>query len=102
MPDHFTTLQSKGLTIYQRDDLPEGLTANAKLFADDTLLFLVAHDPTGSSVSLKNDLTNNFSMGLPVENDIQPRYLKKDPRGCFVLAKQLQFTMQLFTLILLQ
>ena len=56
MPDHFTTLQSKGLTIYQRDDLPEGLTANAKLFADDTLLFLVAHDPTGSSVSLKNDL----------------------------------------------
>ena len=41
-------------------------------------------------------------MGLPVENDIQPRYLKKDPRGCFVLAKQLQFTMQLFTLTMLQ
>ena len=38
------------------NDLPEGLTTNAKLFADDTSLFSVAHDSTLSSVSLNNDL----------------------------------------------
>ena len=38
------------------NDLPEGLTANAKLFADDTSLFPVVHDSTISSVSLNNDL----------------------------------------------
>ena len=37
-------------------DLPEGLTTNAKLFADDTSLFSVVHDSTSSSVSLTNDL----------------------------------------------
>ena len=37
-------------------DLPEGLTTNAKLFADDTSLFSVVHDSTLSSVSLNNDL----------------------------------------------
>ena len=38
------------------NDLPEGLTTNAKLFADDTSLFSVAHESTASSVSLNNDL----------------------------------------------
>ena len=38
------------------NDLPEGLTTNAKLFADDTSLFSVVHDSTSSSVSLNNDL----------------------------------------------
>ena len=38
------------------NDLPEGLTTNAKLFADDTSLFSVVHDSTLSSVSLNNDL----------------------------------------------
>ena len=33
--------------------LPEGLTTNAKLFADDLSLFSVVHDSTLSSVSLK-------------------------------------------------
>ena len=36
------------------NDLPEGLTTNAKLFADS--LFSVVHDSTLSSVSLNNDL----------------------------------------------
>ena len=40
------------------NNLPEGLTTNAKLFADDTSLFSVAHDSTLSSVSLNNDLLN--------------------------------------------
>ena len=38
------------------NDLPEGLTTNAKLFADDTSLFSVVHNFTLSSVSLNNDL----------------------------------------------
>ena len=33
------------------NDLPEGLTTNAKLFADDTSLFSVVHNSTLSSVS---------------------------------------------------
>ena len=45
------------------NDLPEGLTTNAKLFADDTSLFSVVHDPTSSTVSLNNDL-QNFLNGL--------------------------------------
>ena len=38
------------------NDLPEALTTNAKLFADDTSLFSVVHDSTLSSVSFNNDL----------------------------------------------
>ena len=38
------------------NELPEGLTTNAKLFADDTSLFSVVYDSTLSSVSLNNDL----------------------------------------------
>ena len=38
------------------NELPEGLTTNVKLFADDTSLFSVVHDSTLSSVSLNNDL----------------------------------------------
>ena len=36
--------------------LPEGLTTNAKRFADDTSLFSVVHDSTSSSLLHKNDL----------------------------------------------
>ena len=42
------------------NDLPEDLTANAKLFADDTSLFSVVHDSTLSSISLNNDLLKFF------------------------------------------
>ena len=38
------------------NDLPEGLTTNAKLFADDKSLFSVVPDSTSSSVSLNNNL----------------------------------------------
>ena len=49
-------------------DLPEGLTTSAKHFADDTSLFSVVHDSVASPASI-ND-AENFSMGLPVEDDI--------------------------------
>ena len=51
------------------NDLLEDLTTSAKLFADDTSLFLVVHDSAASSAFLNDDLLN-FSMGLPVEEDI--------------------------------
>ena len=38
------------------NDLPEGLTTSAKLFADDTSLFLVVHDSAASSAYLNDDL----------------------------------------------
>ena len=46
------------LFLVYTNDLPEGLTTNAKLFADDISLFSVVHDSTLSSVSLNNDLRN--------------------------------------------
>ena len=38
------------------NDLPEGLTTSAKLFADDTSLFLVVYDSATSSAFLNDDL----------------------------------------------
>ena len=38
------------------NDLPEGLTLSAKLFADDSSLFSVIHDSAASSASLNDDL----------------------------------------------
>ena len=37
------------------NDLPEGLTSVAKLFADKTSLFSVVHDPKTTSLSLNED-----------------------------------------------
>ena len=38
------------------NDLPDGLSSNAKLFADDTSLFSVVHDINTSAVELNSDL----------------------------------------------
>ena len=38
------------------NDLPEGITTSAKLFADDTSLFSVVHDSAASSAFLNDDL----------------------------------------------
>ena len=38
------------------NNLPEGLTRNVKLFADDTSLFSVVNDSAASSLSLNVDL----------------------------------------------
>ena len=38
------------------NDLPDGLSSNCKLFADDTSLFSVFHDATISSSELNSDL----------------------------------------------
>ena len=38
------------------NDIPEGLTTSAKLFADDVSLFSVVHDYAASSAFLNDDL----------------------------------------------
>ena len=38
------------------NDLPDGLSSNAKLFADDTSLFSVAHYINTSAIELNSDL----------------------------------------------
>ena len=39
------------------NDLPDGLSSNAKLLADDTSLFSVAHNINTSAIELNSDLT---------------------------------------------
>ena len=39
------------------NDLPEGLTSNVKLFADDTSILSVVRDSSSSSLSLNEDLS---------------------------------------------
>ena len=38
------------------NDLPDSLSSNAKLFADDTSLFSVVHDINASTIELNSDL----------------------------------------------
>ena len=42
--------------LVQTNDLPEGLTINAKHLADDTSLFSIVHDSAVSSLVLNDDL----------------------------------------------
>ena len=44
------------LFLFYINDLADGLSSNAKLFADDTSLFSVTHDIDTSANELKNDL----------------------------------------------
>ena len=41
------------------NDLSDGLSSNAKLFADDTSLFSVVHDRNTSAIELNKDLKKN-------------------------------------------
>ena len=42
------------------NDLPDGLSSNAKLFVDDTSLFSVVHDIKTSAVELNSDLKKSM------------------------------------------
>ena len=54
-------------------DLPDGLSSNAKLFAEDTSLFSFVHDTNTSAIDLNSDLKNNQCLGLLMENDFHSR-----------------------------
>ena len=45
------------------NDLPERLTSNVKLFADDTSIFSVVRDSSSSSLSLNEDLSKISQWG---------------------------------------
>lgn len=73
------------------NDLPEGLTTNAKVFADDTSLFKAVHDSAASSLSLNDGIifsrkasTANhgiiyFIINVPVINGNIQKYLDLFP-----------------------
>ena len=58
------------------NELPEGLTTNAELFSNDTLLFLVLHDSAVLSVSFNNDLQIIFQLTYQWEITFNP-YVSK-------------------------
>ena len=51
------------LVLVYIDDLPEGLTSNVKLFADDTLIFSMVRDSSSSSLSLNENLSKISQWG---------------------------------------
>ena len=51
------SILGSSLFLIYKNDLPNGLQSNPKLFADDTSLFSTLPDTTTSTVSLNNDLT---------------------------------------------
>ena len=51
-------LRSTTFLIYI-NDLPDGSSSNAKLFADNTSLFSVVHDINTSVIELNSDLKKN-------------------------------------------
>ena len=48
------------LCIIYINDLLDGLSSNAKLFADDTSLFSVVHDINASAIELNSDLKKSM------------------------------------------
>ena len=52
------------------NDLADGLSSNAKLFADDTSLFSVVHNANTTPKELNNDLIE-ISSENEIENEFQ-------------------------------
>ena len=57
------------------NDLSEGLSSNAKLFADDTSLFSVIHDSNTSALELNSDLarTNRWEFQWKMNFNSDPK-----------------------------
>ena len=53
------------------NDLANGLSSNAKLYADDTSLFSVFYNGNTTAKELDNDLVKINKLSLPVENEFQ-------------------------------
>ena len=51
------------------NDLSDNLITNPKLFADDTSLFSIVHDPNATANDLNNDLAKNKWLGSTMENE---------------------------------
>ena len=65
------------------NDLPEGLTSNVKLFADDILIFSVVHDSSSSSLSLNEDLSKSSQWGYKWKKLFNPDASKQAQKIVF-------------------
>ena len=83
------------------NNLPEGLTSSAKLFADDMSLFSVGHDSAASSAFLNDDLLKISRWAYQWQmmfTQMPQNRLKR----LFSLATQTQVTTKLFILTMYQ
>ena len=54
------------------NDLPDGLSSNAKLFVDDTSLFLAEHDINTSAIELNSDLKKIYEWAFQWKMTFNP------------------------------
>ena len=70
------------------NDLPEGLTSNVKLFADDTSIFSVVRDSSSSSLSLNEDLSKISQWGYKWKMLFNPDASKQAQEVVFSCKKE--------------
>ena len=69
------------------NDLPEGLTSNVKLFADNTSIFSVVHDVSSLSLSLNEDLSKIWQWGCKWKMLFNPNASKQSQKTFFSWKK---------------
>ena len=69
------------------NDLPEGLTSNVKLFANDTSIFLVVRDSSSSLLSLNEDLSKISQWGYKLKMFFNPDVSKQTHEFVFSRKK---------------
>ena len=80
------------------NDLPEGLTSNVKLFADDTSIFSVVQNSSSSSLSLNENLSKISQWGYKWKMLLNPDASKRAQENVFSCRKIL-LTIVIFTSI---
>ena len=70
------------------NDLPDNLSTNVKLFADDTSLFSVVHDSTTSSCDLNYDLNRVREWAFQWKMSFNPEPSKQAQEVIFMLKLQ--------------
>ena len=71
------------------NDLPKGLRCNAKLFADDTSLFLTMTSPVIKSSNLTKDLLNITQWAYPCKTSFNPDITKQAQKIAFFLKRKM-------------
>ena len=79
--------------VYINNDLSQGLTSNAKLFADDTSIFSVFHDSSSPSQSINEDLSKISQWGYKWNMLFNPDASRQAQEIAFSCKKILLTTM---------
>ena len=82
------SIQGPLLFLIYINDLPDNLSINLKLFADDTSLFSVVHDITISSCDLNYDLNRVREWAFQWEMTFNPEVSKQAQEGIFTSKLQ--------------